>query len=379
METGVARSPIKDMEAYRDALEARLGKSREVMRFFVHRAQHAPKRIVFPEGEEEKILRAASIILDEGIAQPVLLGSRTLIRQRIADLGLDLKGAEIINPSKSEKLDEYITTYYNLRMRKGSTRFDAERQAKSHNVFGMLMVRKGDADGLISGLTQHYPETMRPALQIIGRKPGLSRIAGLYMLVFKNNTYFIADPTVNIDPTAEELAEIALMTAQKVRDLDIEPRIAMLSFSNFGSTRHPLATKVQRALEIVRQRDPELMVDGEMQADVAVSPELLHEVYPFSSLSGSANVLICPDLTSANIAYKLLCRLGGATAIGPILMGIRNPVYLLVPGNDVSDIVNITAMAVVEAQQGAQEKGAGVAEATRLMDIYHTTLFEKGK
>lgn len=350
METGVARVPIKDFEAYRDSLEARLGKSREIMRTFIHKAQAEPKRIVFPEGEEEKILRAAQLIIDEKIAKPILLGSRTLIQQRIADLGLDLSGAEIINPGKSPRFDEYITAYYTMRQRKGLTRFDAEHQMKTHNVYGMMMVETGDADGLVSGLTAHYPDTVRPALQIIGKREGARRIAGLYMMVFKNQTVFIADATVNIEPTAEDLAEIALLSAEKVRQMDIEPRVAMLSFSNFGGTKHPLADKVRMATDIVKKRAPGLMIDGEMQADTAVVPDIIAEVYPFSALKGAANVLICPDLTSANIGYKLLARLGGAVAIGPILLGIRKPVYLLIPGCDVSDIVNITAMAVFEAQ-----------------------------
>jgi malate dehydrogenase (oxaloacetate-decarboxylating)(NADP+) len=351
METGVARMPIKDFEQYRDSLEARLGKSREIMRFFVHKAQTEPKRIVFPEGEEEKILRAAQQILDEGVAKPILLGSRTLIKQRAADLGLDLTGAEIINPGKSPRFDEYITTYYAMRQRKGLTRIDAEHQMKTHNVFGMMMVEMDDADGLISGLTQHYPETVRPALQIIGKKDGARIIAGLYMMVFKNQTIFIADATVNIEPTAEDLAEIALLAAEKVTQMDMDPRVAMLSFSNFGGTKHPLAEKVRHATEIVKRRAPGLVVDGEMQADTAVSSDIISEVYPFTSLKGAANVLICPDLTSANIAYKLLAKLGGAVAIGPMLVGMRKPVYLLIPGSDVSDIVNITAMAVYESQQ----------------------------
>ena len=350
METDVARVPIKDFEAYRDSLEARLGKSREIMRTFIHKAQAEPKRIVFPEGEEEKILRAAQLIIDEKIAKPILLGSRTLIQQRIADLGLDLSGAEIINPGKSPRFDEYITAYYTMRQRKGLTRFDAEHQMKTHNVYGMMMVETGDADGLVSGLTAHYPDTVRPALQIIGKREGARRIAGLYMMVFKNQTVFIADATVNIEPTAEDLAEIALLSAEKVRQMDIEPRVAMLSFSNFGGTKHPLADKVRMATDIVKKRAPGLMIDGEMQADTAVVPDIIAEVYPFSALKGAANVLICPDLTSANIGYKLLARLGGAVAIGPILLGIRKPVYLLIPGCDVSDIVNITAMAVFEAQ-----------------------------
>lgn len=355
METGVARMPLADIEAYKDVLEARLGKSREIMRFFIHKAQKAPKRIVFPEGEEEKILRAAQIIIDDNIGQPILLGSRTLIAQRIKDLGLDLGNVEVINPSKSSKFDSYVTEYYKMRQRKGTTRFDAEMQMATHNVFGMMMVQRGDADGLISGLTQHYPETVRPALQIIGTRDGVKRIAGLYMMIFKNQTIFIADATVNIEPTAEDLAEIAMLTAEKVKQFNIEPRIAMLSFSNFGSTNHPLAAKVRSAVDIVKRRAPQLVIDGEMQADTAITPEILSEFYPFSSLQGGANVLIFPDLTSANVSYKLLKGLGGAVAVGPILLGIKKPVYLLVPGNDVNDIVNITAMAVFESQRQRDE------------------------
>ena len=354
METGVARMPIKDFERYRDSLEARLGKSREVMRFFFHKARTEPKRIVFPEGEEEKILRAAQQLLDEGLAKPILLGSRTSIKQKIADLKLDLSGAEVINPSKAPRFEEYVAAYYANRQRKGMTHNDAERQMRTHNVFGMMMVDMDDADGLISGLTQHYPDTVRPALQIIGKKDGVRVIAGLYMMVFKNQTVFIADATVNIEPTAEEIAEIALLAAEKVREFDIEPRVGMLSFSNFGSSKHPLAEKMRKATEIVKHRAPGLLVDGEMQADTALSPEIISEVYPFTGMKEAANVLICPDLTSANIAYKLLARLGGAVAIGPILLGMRKPVYLLIPGSDVNDIVNISAMAVFESQRQAK-------------------------
>jgi malate dehydrogenase (oxaloacetate-decarboxylating)(NADP+) len=236
------------------------------------------------------------------------------------------------------------------------THSDAEHQMKTHNIYGMMMVELNDADGLISGLTQSYPETVRPALQIIGKRNGVKRIAGLYMMVFKNQTVFIADATINIEPSEEELAEIALLTAEKVRQLDIEPRVAMLSFSNFGSTRHRLSEKVQRATEIVKRKAPGLIVDGEMMADTAVSRDILNEWFPFSELKEPANVLICPDLTSANIAYKLLGKLGGAVAIGPILIGIRKPVYLLTPGNDVNDIVNMTAMAVFDVQQLSEER-----------------------
>jgi malate dehydrogenase (oxaloacetate-decarboxylating)(NADP+) len=360
MQSGVARIPISDFEAYRDSLEARLGKSREVMRVFIHRAQRAPKRIVFPEGEEEKILRASQIILDEKIAQPILLGSRTLIRERIHTLGLDLEGVEVINPSKSPKLDEYVTQLYELRKRKGLTHNDAERLAKTNNVYGMMMVHLGDADGLVSGITQHFPETIRPALQIIKSQPGIRTIAGVYMMIFKNQTYFIADPTINIDPSPEELADIALLSAQTARHYDVEPRVAMLSFSNFGSTKHPLAEKVQRAVEIVRAKAPGLPVEGEMQADIAVVPELLNRLYPFNALKDGANVLVFPDLTSANVAYKLLARLGSAVAIGPLLTGMNKPVYLLQISSDVTDIVNMTALAVMEAQEAKSAVGTRV-------------------
>lgn len=350
MESGVARVAIKDFEAYKDYLEARLGKSREVMRGFVHKAKKSPKKIVFPEGGEAKILRAAQIVLDENIAQPILLGDPKIIKQKAKDIKANLDGIEIINPLESKKYNEYVNKYYEYRKRKGATHFDAARLMKIENYYGMMMVREGDADGLISGLTQHYPETVRPALQIIGHRDDTDVVAGLYMMIFKNQTIFIADATINIEPTAEHLAQIAILTAEKVKEYEIEPKIAMLSFSNFGNSNHPIATKVRRAVEIVKQKMPHLIIDGEMQADTAVTPEILSEIYPFNTLKGSANVLICPGLTSANIAYKLLARLGGATAVGPILLGIRKPVYLLIPGNDVQDIVNITAMAVFDAQ-----------------------------
>lgn len=357
METGVARNPIKNMEEYIDQLEARLGKSREVMRFFIHEAQHDPKQVVFPEGNEDTILRATQIIVDDKIAKPILIGNRTEINKKIEELGLDLGGINIISPAESVKFNEYVDKFYALRQRKGLTKFAAERLMRTNrNIFGMTMVSEGDADCLISGITQSYPDTVKPALQIIGKEEGVSTIAGLYMMVFKNQNVFIADATINIEPTSEELAAIALLTAEKVKELNIVPRVAMLSFSNFGSTRHPLTHKVKKAVDIIKRVAPELNVDGEIMADTAVNEDILKEFFPFSTLKESANVLICPDLTSANIAYKLLIHLGGAVAIGPILLGIKKPVYLLGPGNTVNDIVNITAMAVVEAQRKASNK-----------------------
>jgi malate dehydrogenase (oxaloacetate-decarboxylating)(NADP+) len=266
-------------------------------------------------------------------------------------LDLDLTGAEIVDPETSQKFDEYVSKFYDLRKRKGITQADARNMMHMAINYGMMMVHSGEADGLVAGLTQSYPETIRPALQIIKSRPGISTIAGLYILVFNNDIRFITDATVNVDPTAEQLADIALMAAEKVRTFDIEPRIAMLSFSNFGSTHHPSAEKMARAAELVKRRAPDLMVDGEMMADTAVSPEILDALFPFSSLKGGANLLVCPNLESANIAYKLLSKLGGAEMIGPILLGIRKPVYVLIPGKEVADLVNVTAMAVRDAQE----------------------------
>lgn len=352
MDSGVARVRIDDFEAYRDSLEARLGRTSQITRFFIHKAKDSPKRIVFPEGEEEKILRAAQIVIDEKIAKPILLGSPDKIEAKIHELNLniDKSKAEILKPSENDKYEFYAQDYFKLRQRKGMALPDAMRQTKIPNIFGMLMVKNNDADGLISGLTQHYPETVRPALQIIGKKPGIHIIAGIYMLVFKNRTLFITDPTVNINPSAEDLSEITMLAAETVKAFDFVPKVAMLSFSNFGSTRHPLTEKAGKAVEIVKSKMPDLMIDGEMFADMALRNDVLKSVYPFTTLTESANLLVCPDLTSANIAYKLLVAAGDASAIGPILMGINKPVYLLGPESFVDDIVNITAMAVYEAK-----------------------------
>ena len=370
MESGVARKPIEDLDAYRDALESRFGRSKQLMRIFIHKAQRAPKRIVFPEGSEDKILRASQIILDEEIAKPIVLGDVNLIREKIRMLDLNLEGIEIIDPVNSTKFDEYASKYYDIRKRKGVTQTIARNQVRRPIDFGMMMVHTGDADGLVSGLTQHYPETMRPALQIIRPKPGTLTVAGLYMLIFQNDVRFITDATVNFEPTAEQLADIAILAAEKVRSVDIEPRIAMLSFSNFGSTKHPSAQKMARAAELVKRRAPDLMVDGEMMADTAVVPEILETLYSFSSLKGGANLLVCPDLQSANIAVKLLAKLGNADCIGPIILGIRKPVYLLIPGNEVADIVNVTAMAVRDAQESGNDMGAPVASQSELSKVY---------
>ena len=350
METGVAQAPI-DIDEYREQLERRLGRAHEVMRVLIHKARRQPKRVVFPEGEEPKILRACQILLDEKIAFPVLLGDETKIRAVMDDLHLHLDGLQIVDPAKSEWLPAYAEEMYSLRQRKGITRREADQLILDRNVFGAMMVRLGDADALVGGLTQHYPDMIRPALQIIEVRHGMRRVSGVYVMITpKREIYFLADATVNIEPTAEDLAEIAVNTAEMARRFDVEPRVAMLSFSNFGSSRHPLAEKVRKAVELVRLREPALMVDGEMQADTAVVPEILEETFPFSTLKGGANVLIFPNLEAGNIAYKLLGRIAGAEPIGPILMGMSRPVHVLQRGAQVNDIVNIAAVAVVDAQ-----------------------------
>jgi len=355
MDTAVARRPIEDMDKYKEQLEALQGRSKEVMRTLINKAKATPKRVVFPEGEEDKILRAAQILIDEGIAIPILLGNEEEIQERIKALNLDLRGIEIIDPVTAPNRGEYIDDFFNMRQRKGVTRAEAKRLIKKNrNYFGAMMVQKGDADTLLSGISHHYPETIRPALEIIGKQEQLSKVHGLYMMVTKKDAVFFADTTVTIEPTAEELAETAILTAEKARYFEIEPRVAMLSFSNFGSAEHPLTLKVKRATEMVKQWNPELVVDGEMQANVALDQDLIESQYPFSKLKGDANVFIFPDLQSGNISYKLLHKLGGAEQIGPILMGMKKPVHVLQRGDDVSDIVNMAAVAVVDAQASVE-------------------------
>jgi len=354
MESGVARQPIEDMEKYIEHLESTQGKSKEITRQIINKAKADPRRIVFPEGDNEKILRAAKELIEEGIAIPILVGNEVKIRAAMVELGIDLNGVSIIDPSTYEKSDEYAAELFRLRQRKGLTLSEAKRviTRKSRTHFGCMMVRQGDADTLLSGIDTHYPETIRPALEVIGKKEGLSSVHGLYMMVFKNKVVLMADTTVCIDPTSEELAETAILAAEKAKMLDIEPTVAMLSFSNFGSVNHPLTTKIKKAVEIVKKRAPELIVDGEMQADTAVVSDILQKSFPFASLKEAANILIFPDLNSGNICYKLLHHLGEAEAIGPILMGMNKPVHVLQRGDDVNDIVNMAALAVVDAQNG---------------------------
>jgi malate dehydrogenase (oxaloacetate-decarboxylating)(NADP+) len=349
MDTGVAKRQITNWDKYRSELEARLGISKAIMHPILAKAKTNAKRIVFPEGEATKILRACQQLIDENIAKPILLGRAEIINKTATELNLDLKQAEIIDIPSSPKLKEYSEEYYRLRQRKGITKVEAENIIKQPNYYGAMMVRMGDADGLISGLTAHYPDTIKPALQIIRMDEKYHRVSGLYIMITKKGPYFFADTTVNINPTAEELAEIAIMTAETAKRFNVEPKIAMLSFSNFGSTPNEYSLKVKEAVELIRQKAPDLIVDGEMQADTAVVPDIIDHDYPFARIKGGANVLIFPDLNSGNIAYKLMNRIGSAEAIGPILMGMKKPVHVLQTGAEVSDIVNMAAIAVVEA------------------------------
>jgi malate dehydrogenase (oxaloacetate-decarboxylating)(NADP+) len=355
--SGVAREMI-DLDHYREQLEARLGRAKGIMRGIINRAVRDPKRVVFPEGEEPKIIRAARMIVDEGIGSPILLGQRDAIHRIAAEHHISLRDILIEDPGTSDKRDKYADYLWKRRQRKGLSHGEAHQLLFNGNYFGSVMVACGDADALLSGVGMHYPETIRPALQVIGPHPKAEIVSGLYMLVFEKHVIFLGDTTVNIDPTAEQLAQIAYSAGRIVRTFGITPRIAMLSFSNFGSVSHPEAEKVAKAVAILRKRDPALVVDGEMQADTAMDENILRSSYSFSVLKERANVLIFPNLSAGNIAYKLLHHLGGATKIGPFLVGMNLPVHVLEQGADVQDIVNMAAVAVMDAQQRVSERKA---------------------
>ncbi|MFN2603867.1 MAG: NADP-dependent malic enzyme [Gemmatimonadaceae bacterium] len=346
-----ATNKFMDLETYREQLETRLGRARGIMRGIINRAVRDPKRIVFPEGEDPKVIRAAQMLLAEGIAFPILLGNPDVISRVARENGILLSDVCIEDPASSPHREEYADYLWMRRQRKGLSHGEAQQLLFNGNYFGSVMVALGHADALVSGVNMHYPETIRPALQVIGPHAKAEVVSGLYMLVFDKHVIFCGDTTVNIDPSAEQLAQIAYSAGRIVRTFGIEPRIAMLSFSNFGSVRHPEAEKVARAVQLLRERDPSLIVDGEMQADTALDEGLLASAYEFSVLKERANVLIFPNLSAGNIAYKLLHHLGGATTIGPILVGMNRPVHVLERGADVQDIVNMAAVAVMDAQE----------------------------
>jgi malate dehydrogenase (oxaloacetate-decarboxylating)(NADP+) len=347
--SGVARVII-DAGDYRALLESRLSRARGIMRGLINQAVQDPRRVVFTEGEDERIIKAARIVLDEGIAEPVLLGNIDAIRKTASEVRISLEGLTLEDPAGASKREAFAQYLLERRKHKGMTEAQARERVTDPDYYGSLMVALGDADALVSGVTQQYPATIRPALEVIGAHPKGGLVSGFYMLVFEKHTVFLGDTTVTIAPTAEKLAQIAYSAGRLLRSLGIEPRIAMLSFSNFGSVKDEEAERVAAAVNLIRHRDPTLVVDGEMQADLAMNEEKLHTQFPLSLLNGPANVLIFPNLSAGNIAYKLLRELGGATAIGPILVGMRLPVHVLEAGCDVQSIVNMAAVAVVDAQ-----------------------------
>ena len=356
MQDGVAQKDVRDWDEYRQQLEKRLGLDNQISRIITGKARRAPKRVVFADAENLTVLKAIQQVRDEGICQPILLGDIPAIEKIIRDNGLDLKDINIIDtrqPKDPEMAERYAELFFEKRKRKGIVRTDALKMIRKRNYFGAMMVETGDADALISGLTRNYPDTIRPGLEIIGRQQGVQRVAGMYILLTKKGPLFFADTTVNVNPTVDELVEIAELTARGVERFNIKPRIAMATYSSFGSAKGDDAIKMRNATAILQQKHPDWVIEGEMQAHLAFNMELVKENYPFSKLSGeAANTIIFPNLSASNIAYNLMKETGEIEYIGPILLGIRKPVHVLQLGSTVREIVNMVAFAVVEAQLG---------------------------
>ncbi len=349
-EDGVARIEL-DLHDYRERLERLQGISKGLVRRLINVAKQNRQRIVFPEGNEDKILKAAQILVDEEIATPILLGPIDAIKGRAAELDISLEGIELLDNVNDPKFEEMVDAYYEMRQRKGVTRADAISHVRHREVYGMLMVQQDRADGVVSGVTKPYAESLTPALRIIGVAEGVSRASGMHLVVTRRGPLFFADTTVNIEPDADALAEIAITTASVARLFDIEPRVAMLSYSNFGTSRSPSALRVAEATQIIKERRPDLIVDGEMQVEYAANRELRREKFEFSTLEGDANVFIFPDLNSGNIGYKLLHRFSNAEVIGPVLLGMRRPVNVLQMACSVNSIVNLTVVTCLRAQE----------------------------
>ena len=362
IESGVAKKSITDWDAYEIELNKRLGIDNQLIRALGSKARKDPKRVVFADAENAKVLKAAQIALDEGIAIPILLGNPNII-QEIAEINnITIEGMDIINPKSEDvvkKRQEYADYFFMKRQRRGINKYEAGKLMKDRNHFGCMMVETGDADAMISGLSRNYPDTIRPAIQIIGTEDGVKKIAGMYIMLTKKGPLFLADTTVNFHPTAEELADITLLVAKEVKSLGITPRIAMLSYSNFGSSDTPEAVTVRNARAIVKQRNPSLIVDGEVQGIVAFNKEILRENYPFSELvdNGNVNTLIFPNLSAGNIAYNLLQEVGEADAIGPVLLGLKKPVHVLQLGSSTRSILNMVMIAVIDAQYKMKKAG----------------------
>ena len=375
MDSGVARKGIKDWEAYNEELKARLGLDDKLMRTITNKAKSAPKRVVFAEADNYKILKAAQIVRDDGIAIPILLGNKGLISKIMLENELELDGVSIIDPleelEKSTKFADYL---YKKRQRRGITLFEAKKLMRDRNYYGAAMVQFGEADALISGLTKDYPSTIKPALQVIGIEEGVNRVAGMYMMLTKKGPVFFGDTTVNENPTVDELVAITTLLDHSVRKFNIQPRVAMLSYSNFGSNDGVVPEKVRQAVKILHEKHKEITVDGDMQANFAMNPDLLKDNYPFSTLIGApANVLVFPNLESGNIAYKLLQEIGGAEAVGPILLGLNKPVHILQLGSSVREIVNMVTIAVVDVQTKEEESSA-VVISPRVKGIFKRAL-----
>lgn len=354
MDSGVAQKPIEDWAKYKMELSTRLGLDIKLIKNMTERARRKLQRVVFAEADNYKVLRAAQVVKDEEIAIPILLGNHKRIRALMDEYHLELTGVEIIDPKEEEWQDkryEYGDVLYGKRQRRGITQFEARQKMRDRNHFGAMMVNQGDADAFISGITRNYPETIRPALQIIGTEEGVRRIAGMYIVITKNGPVFFADTTINVDPTAQDLADIAVLTAKSVERMKIKPRIAMLSFANFGSSEFEQTKKVSDAVRILHEEHPKLVVDGELQANFALSKDLMKEKFPFSKLvNKKVNVLIFPNLSAGNIAYKLVQEMGELEAIGPVLLGLKKPVHILQLGSSVREIVNMATIAAVDAQ-----------------------------
>lgn len=359
MESGVANNPVKNWNNYHIQLLQRVGIDQKFISRIINRAKENPKKVVFAEADHYKILKASQRILDEGIAEPILLGNCKLITRLIKENNLnELLNCQILDPFyQTEKCEEYGRIFYENRKRKGVTLYDSCKLMRFRNYYGSMMVKTGEADALISGLSKDYPKTIKPALQAIGVEDGVNRVAGMYVIVNKKGTFFFADTTVNTNPTVDELVDIIALTARTVRSFDIEPYIAVLSYSNFGSSKGEVPEKAKLATQKVKEKYPDLIIEGDLQANIALNPQLQKEIYPFSLLAEKgANTLIFPNLASGNIAYKLLQELGDAEVTGPILMGMKKPVNILQLGSTVRDIVNMVAIAVVEAQKHNQPK-----------------------
>ena len=353
IESGVAQKKISDFEAYAQELNKRLGLDNKLVRRITTKAKRNPKRIVFAEAEHYKVLKAAQEVKDEGIAIPILLGRESKIRQLIEDNVLDLDDVLILDPKSDEQRDirnQFGEILFDKRKRKGLTLPEAQKLMRERNYFGSMMVDQGMADAFISGISRNYPSTLRPALQIIGTEEGVDKVAGMFILNTKKGTLFLADTTININPTDNELANIAMLTAKTVRRFNVVPRLALLSYSNFGSSMNPSVAKITRALKIVKDKEPNLVIDGEIQADFALNKDKRQQIFPFSDLTDNANTLIFPNLESGNIAYKMMQEFDDVEAIGPILIGMKKPVHILQLGCSVREIVNMVTIAVIDAQ-----------------------------